>query len=111
MGSVHGHKPTKQQLQKNLTKMALFHFKQEMMQEQKQKQMEANGSLHIRQDIFAPDSNKNQTCHHKQPNVMLGGVNLGDIMRQTVMEEMMLIRRRTRSTCKEWGEAEEMKIN
>ena len=74
--------------------MALFHFKQEMMQEQKQKQMESNANLHIRKDIFVPDTQKsNQTCHHKQPNVMFGGVNLGDIMRQTVMEEMMLIRR------------------
>ena len=73
--------------------MALFHFKQEVMEEQKQKQLDVNSSLHVRQDIFAAKPNGTQNCGQKQPNVMFGGINLGDIMRQTVMEEMKMIRR------------------
>ena len=55
--------------------------------------MEVNSSLHVRQDIFAIKPSKSKICKHKQPKVMFGGINFGDIMRQTVMEEMKLIRR------------------
>ena len=73
--------------------MALFHFKQGMLQGQEQKQMEMEREcmLNIRQDIFVKDTNNNK-CKNGQKNVMLGGINLGDIMRQTVMEEMRRIR-------------------
>merc|ERR1711902_291398 len=73
--------------------MALFHFKQGMLhrQEMKQVEMERECMLNIRQDIFVKDMNNNK-CKNGQKNVMLGGINLGDIMRQTVMEEMRMIR-------------------
>ena len=72
--------------------MALFHFKQAMHQTQEQMLVEeGNCKLSFRQDIFAQDTNENN-CRNKERNVMLGGINLGDIMKQTVMEEMKLIR-------------------
>ena len=73
--------------------MALFHFKQAMHQTQEQMQVEKEGNckLSFRQDIFAKDTIKNN-CRNKQRDTMLGGINLGDIMKQTVMEEMKLIR-------------------
>ena len=73
--------------------MALFHFKQVMHQTQEQVQGEKEGSckLSFRQDIFAKDMNNNN-CRNREKNMMLGGINLGDIMKQTVMEEMRLIR-------------------
>ena len=83
--------------------MALFHFKQEVMEEQKQKKMEVNSSLHFRQDIFASKSNGNQHCGKNQPNVMFGAINLGDIMRQTVMEEMKMIRRENKIHAQRMG--------
>ena len=73
--------------------MALYHFKQEAMEDQNLYQKEVNSTLHIRQDIFAAKPNGNQNCGQNQPNVMFGGINLGDIMRQTVMEEMKMISR------------------
>ena len=73
--------------------MALYHFKKEVMEEQNIKQKEFNSNLHVRSDIFAPNHQGNQNCGQNKPNVMFGGINLGDIMRQTVMEEMKMIRR------------------
>ena len=78
--------------------MALFHFKQEVMEEQNMKQnKEFNSNVFFHgenksSDIFTSKTNKEHNCGHNNPNVMLGGINLGDIMRQTVMEEMRLIR-------------------
>ena len=73
--------------------MALFHFKQGMHQAQEQMQVEREGSckLTFRQDIFAKDK-ANNNHGNKERNMLLGGINLGDIMKQTVMEEMRLIR-------------------
>ena len=73
--------------------MALYHFKQEAMEDQNMYQKDINSTLHIRQDIFAAKPAGNQNCAQYQPNMMFGGINLGDIMRQTVMEEMKMIRR------------------
>ena len=72
--------------------MALFHFKQGMHQAQEQMQLEREGSckLTFRQDIFAKDMAYNNRGI-KERNMLLGGINLGDIMKQTVMEEMRLI--------------------
>merc|ERR1711892_791352 len=78
--------------------MALFHFKQEVMEEQNMKQnKEFNSNVFFHgennsSDIFTSKTNKEHHCGRNNPNVMLGGINLGDIMRQTVMEEMRLIR-------------------
>merc|ERR1711892_579168 len=78
--------------------MALFHFKQEVMEEQNMRQnKEFNSNGHINgennsSDIFTSKTNKEHNCGRNNPNVMFGGIDLGDIMRQTVMEEMRLIR-------------------
>ena len=70
--------------------MALFHFKQEVMEEQNMKQNfnEGNNSS----NIFAAKHSGEQNCGRSNPNVMFGGIDLGDIMRQTIMEEMRLIK-------------------
>ena len=72
--------------------MALFHFKQGMHQSLEQMQGEKEGSCKISfcQDIFAKDTNNNN-CRNKEQNMLLGGINLGEIMKQTVMEELRLI--------------------
>ena len=69
--------------------MALFHFKQGMHQHQAQERMlvEKQGSSNI---SFSKDTNNNN-YRNKERNMMFEGINLGDIMKQTVMEEMRLI--------------------
>ena len=71
--------------------MALFHFKQDIMGEQNMKQNKQFNS-NTSSDVFTAKHNKEHHCGRNNPNVMLGGIDLGDIMRQTVMEEMRLIK-------------------
>merc|ERR1711892_1510875 len=78
--------------------MALFHFKQEIMEEQNMKQnKDFNSNLSFygennSSNIFTSKHNGEQNCGRNNPNVMFGGIDLGDIMRQTIMEEMRLIK-------------------
>jgi hypothetical protein len=72
--------------------MALYHFKQEIMQEQSMKQKEFNSNIHIRSDILAANHQGDKNCSKNKPNVMFGGIHLGDIMRQTNVEEMKIIK-------------------
>ena len=72
--------------------MALFYLKQEAMEVENMKEQKCNSSIHLQNDIFAPKPNTEGSCGQQKPNVMFGGINLGDIMRQTVVEEMRMIR-------------------
>merc|ERR1711936_191393 len=65
--------------------------KQEVMVEQQLKQTSSN-IFFPRESINCDMFSNKQQCGNSNQNVMLGGVNLGDIMRQTVMEEMRLIK-------------------
>jgi hypothetical protein len=67
------------------------HFKQEIMQEQSMKH-EFNSNIHIRSDIFTANHQGDKNCTQNKPTVMFAGINLGDIMRQTLMEEMRIIK-------------------
>ena len=73
--------------------MALYHFKQHIMEEEHNKQKEQNLKIHIHNDnIFTNNRSEAQYCGHKNPNVMFEGINLGDVMRQTLLLEMNFIR-------------------
>ena len=68
--------------------MALFFYKHEnMMEVQNINQFEFESNINFSQKKLTPTISKRL----KEPNMMLDGINLGDIMRQTVMEEMRRI--------------------
>ena len=68
--------------------MALFFYKHEnMMEVQNINQFEFESNINFSQKNLTPTISKRL----KEPNMMLDGINLGDIMRQTVMEEMRRI--------------------
>ena len=68
--------------------MALFFYKHEnMMEVQNINQFEFESNINFSQKNLTPTISKRL----KEPIMMLDGINLGDIMRQTVMEEMRRI--------------------
>ena len=68
--------------------MALFFYKHEnMMEVQNINQFEFESNINFSQKNLTPTISKRL----REPNMMLDGINLGDIMRQTVMEEMRRI--------------------
>ena len=67
--------------------MALFYCKQENMEVQNRNQFEFESNINFSQKNITPTISKRQ----KESNMMLDGIDLGDIMRQTVMAEMRRI--------------------
>ena len=67
--------------------MALFYQKQENMEVHNMNQFEFESNINFSQKNITPTISKRQ----KESNVMLEGIDLGDIMRQTVMAEMRRI--------------------
>ena len=67
--------------------MALFYYKQENMEVQNRNQFEFESNINFSQKNITPTISKRQ----KESNMMLDGIDLGDIMRQTVMAEMRRI--------------------
>ena len=83
--------------------MVLFYFKQEAMEVENMKEQKCNSSIHLQSDILAPKHNIEGSCGQQKPNVMFGGINLGDIMRKTVMEEIRMIRMENGQTIQRMG--------
>ena len=67
--------------------MALFHFKKGINENMSAQKMQENH--------FGCKPEKDQPnlhgCNNNQPLVLLPGINLGDIMKQTIADEMKLI--------------------
>ena len=82
--------------------MALYYFKQEVMDEQNIKQTNVSPTQQLRNNIFASQTSVRQNCG-KQTNMMFGGIDLGDIMKRTVMEEMNLIRMENQQNLQRMG--------
>ena len=82
--------------------MALYYFKQEVMDEQNIKQTKFSPTLQLRNNIFSSQPSVRQNCG-KQTNMMFGGIDLGDIMKRTVMEEMNLIRMENQQNLQRMG--------
>merc|ERR1712198_60789 len=74
----------------NSTKMALFHFKHEAMEDEIKKQKEMNMNL-VNPMMFAGNNMQTSNCQNHPQDLRFGGLDLGDIMRQTIMAEMKLI--------------------
>ena len=69
--------------------MALFYLKQKGMNTMEYESSDNNSRKES--DMFATSASYSNPSSPSNQNMMLGGINLGDIMKQTVMEEMRLI--------------------